>query len=67
MNSKNSSVVWGVPLLQGNGNKFGGSIFSNGSATLAMTMASLGVAVAALGITMAAKKKAASAKAKKEE
>jgi hypothetical protein len=67
MNSKNSMVVWGIPQLPEDRSKLTGSIFGDGSVTIAMTMASMGVAVAALGITLAAKKKAASAKSEGEE
>ena len=61
MNSKNSSVVWGVPQLAGR-NKLAGSMLGNGSVSMVMTMASLSIAAASLIITTAAKKKAASAK-----
>lgn len=66
MTSKSTSVVWGIPQSQGGGKNVG-SIFVNGTATIAMTMASMGVAVAALGITLAAKKKAVSEKSEGEE
>jgi hypothetical protein len=67
MNSKKSTVVWGIPQLPEDFGKYTGSMFSNGSATIAMTMASMSIAVVALGMTMAAKKKAVSAKPEDEE
>jgi hypothetical protein len=67
MNSKSSSVVWGIPGLPEDGSKHTGSMFSNGSATMVMTMASMSIAVLALGITVASKKKATSSKSEDEE
>lgn len=64
MNSKTSSVVWGIPQMSGS--KFIGSMFGNGSLLMAMTMVSMGVAAASLGITMAGKKKSAAERAKTE-
>ena len=67
MNPKSSSVVWGIPQLPEDISKLAGSMLSNGSVTLVMTMASMGLAVASLGITMVAKKKASSTKSEEEE
>ena len=64
MNSKASSVVWGIPQMSGS--KFIGSMFGNGSLMMAMTMVSMGIAAASLGITMAGKKKSAAERAKTE-
>ena len=59
MNSKSSSVVWGIPLTPGaaEANKFAGSMFTNGSLSMVMTLASFGVAVTALCLTTFSKKK----------
>lgn len=62
MNSKTSSVVWGVPQLAGS--KYAGTMLGGGSLPMTMAMASMGIAVASLGITMAGKKRGASERAK---
>ena len=67
MNSKSSSVVWGIPQLSEDGSKYAGSMFSNGSISMAMAMAALGASVTAIGLTATYKKKLASGKPKDEE
>lgn len=67
MNSKSSSVVWGIPQLSEDGSKYAGSMFSNGSISMAMAMAALGASVTAIGLTATYKKKLTSGKSKDEE
>ena len=67
MNSKNSTVVWGIPQLQEDDMKYTGSMFTGGSLTMIMAMAALGVAATALGMTLASKKKKVSAETEDEE
>jgi hypothetical protein len=67
MNSRSSTVVWGIPQLpeettedtQTTENSDGrvASIFGEGSLTVLIAMAALCVAMAAIGMTMASKKK----------
>lgn len=67
MNSKSSSVVWGIPLSAEEGSKYAGSMFGNGSFGMVMAMGAFGLAAAALGITLAGKKKGTSERAETEE
>ena len=65
MNSKTSSVVWGVPQLSGG--MFTGSMLGNGSLPMALAMAALGTSVTSIALTTAYKKKMTSAKSEDEE
>ena len=67
MNSKSSSVVWGIPQLPGDINKLTGSILGNGSMSMALAMAALGASVASIALTTVYKKKMTIAKAEEEE
>ena len=67
MNSKSTSVVWGIPQLSGDINKLTGSILGNGSMSMALAMAALGASVASIALTTVYKKKMTIAKAEEEE
>ena len=61
MNSKSSSVTWGIPLSEAERSKYAGSMLGAGSMPMITAMAALGVAAAALGMNATFKKKKASA------
>ena len=57
MNSKSSTVVWGIPQLPEYTDRYAGSMISDGSMSMVMSMAALGIAVVALGLAVASRKK----------
>jgi hypothetical protein len=61
MNSKSSSVTWGIPLSEAERSKYAGSMLGAGSMPMITAMAALCVAAAALGMNATFKKKKASA------
>ena len=64
MNSKSSSVVWGIP--QEEQIKYVGSMVGDGSLAMVVSLAALGTAVVALGMTLSARKKNDSEEAEDE-
>ena len=57
MNSKSSTVVWGIPQLPEYTDRYAGSMIGDGSMSMVMSMAALGIAVVALGLAVASRKK----------
>jgi hypothetical protein len=58
MNSRSSTVVWGIPQDPYDSSRYTGTMVSDGSSlTMLTAMAALGLAVAALGISTTLKKK----------
>jgi hypothetical protein len=67
MNSKSSSVVWGIPLSMEDNSKFAGSMFGSGSFVMVISMAALSLAAVSLGITTMGKKKSTSEQSEADE
>lgn len=57
MNSKSSTVVWGIPQTSEGFPKYTGSMLGSGSMPMVIAMAALGISVPALGIALAFRKK----------
>jgi hypothetical protein len=67
MNSKSSTVVWGIPLSMEDNSKFAGSMFGSGSFVMVISMAALSLAAVSLGITTVGKKKSTSEQSETDE
>lgn len=57
MNSRSSTVVWGIPQLPEYTDKYTASMIGDGSMSMLMSMAALGIAAVALGLALTSRKK----------
>ena len=57
MNSRSSTVVWGIPQLPEYTDKYTASMIGDGSMSMVMSMAALGIAAVALGLAVSSRKK----------
>jgi hypothetical protein len=57
MNSRSSTVVWGIPQLPEYTDKYTASMIGDGSMSMVMSLAALGIAAVALGLALTSRKK----------